>query len=175
MSAVEDALLGAAVADLSSWAVLRGTGPAFLPLLHRLSTGEVEKLAPGEGRPTVVTTPKGRILARLTVLHFGDAGIFVLAGPGTGARVISHLTKYALGEDIGLSDVTSSTKVLAVVGPRWTEAAEAMGVPGLASYATATIPDGTRVARTNGFDDEGLLILSDSTSRDLPRLTAEDF
>jgi folate-binding protein YgfZ len=176
VSALDDALLGAALVDLSSWARLRATGPAFLGLLHRLSTGEVERLAPGEGRTTVVTTPKGRILAKLVVLHFGDEGILTLSGPATSDRLLAHLTKYALGEDIGVSDVTGSTKAYAVVGPRWTEVAKAMGVSDLAPYATATTASGTRVARTNGFDDEGLLILSDgSLPEALPRLSPADF
>jgi folate-binding protein YgfZ len=175
VSALDDALDGAALVDLSTWARLRATGPAFLGLLHRMSTGEVEHLAPGEGRPTVVTTPKGRILAHLVVLHFGDEGVFALGGPGTGGKVISHLTKYALGEDIGLSDVTSSTKAYAIVGPRWADVAQAMGIAGLAPYATATTPDGARVARTNGFDDEGLVVLSTSPLAALPSLSPEEF
>jgi folate-binding protein YgfZ len=175
VSALDDALTGAALVDLSSWARLRATGPAFLGLLHRLSTAEVENLAPGEGRPTVVTTPKGRVLARLIVLHLGEEGILALSGPGTAESLRKHLTKYALGEDIGLSDVTSSTNAYAIVGPRWADAAQAMGVGGLAPYATATTTDGARVARTNGFDDEGLLVLSTSLSAALPSLSPEEF
>jgi len=171
---VEDALHGAAVADLSTWSRLLATGPAFLDLVHRLSTGDVLGLAPGEGRPTVVTTPKGRILARLILLHLGDEGILALSGPGTGDKVRAHVTKYALGENIGLNDVTSSTKAYAVVGPRWAETARAMGLPDLAPYATVTTPEGTRVARTNGFDDDGLLILSDRPPQDLPLLSSEE-
>ena len=170
---VEDALLGAAVADLSSWPRLLAKGPAFLGLVHRLSTGDVEKLAPGEGRPTVVTTPKGRILARLILFHLGEEGILALAGPGTGDKVRAHLTKYALGEDIGLSESTG--KAYAVVGPRWREVAATMGASDLTPYATTRRPDGALVARTNGFDDDGLLVLSDTLPEGLPLLSSGDF
>lgn len=179
MSAVTAALERAALADLSSWSRLRATGPAFLGLLHRLSTGDVEKLAPGEGRPTVVTTPKGRILSRAIVLLFEPRDVWTLSGPGTGSPLLSHLTKYALGEDIGLTDASSATSAHAIVGPGWTEVAKALGVADLAPYATTTTVDGLRVARTSGFDDEGLLILHEPgkpvpVPDDLPRLTSEE-
>jgi tRNA-modifying protein YgfZ len=172
MSALDAALERAAVADLSAWPRLLATGPAFLGLLHRLSTGDIEGLRPGEGRPTVVTTPKGRILARLIVLHLGDEGVLALSGPGTGDRVRAHLAKYALGEDIGLSDAPPGP-AHAIVGPRWRERAGASGAPDLEPYATATTAGGTRVARTNGFDDDGLLVLGHAPA-DLPRLSPQD-
>jgi folate-binding protein YgfZ len=171
VSALDAALERAAVADLSSWPRLIARGPAFLGLLHRLSTGEVAELQPGEGRPTVVTTAKGRILARLIVFHLGDEGILALGGPGTGDRVRTHLTKYALGEDIGLSDAPAGP-AYAIVGPRWLEVAKAIGIPDLAPFATAMTADGTRVARTNGFDDDGMLVFG--APPDAPSLSPEE-
>jgi folate-binding protein YgfZ len=174
VSALDAALERAAVADLSAWPRLLATGPAFLGLLHRLSTGDVEGLRPGEGRPTVVTTPKGRILARLIVLHLGGEGVLALGGPGTGDRVRAHLTKYALGEDIGLTDAPPAP-AYAIVGPRWREVARVLGAPDLAPYGTA-LTTGTppvRVARTNGFDGDGLLVLGEAPL-DAPRLSPQD-
>ena len=39
-------------------------------LLHRLSTNDIERLKPGEGTLTVLTTPIGRIIDLLTVTHW---------------------------------------------------------------------------------------------------------
>ena len=48
--------------DRSDLSRLVARGPDILSLLHRLSTADLQSLRPGEGRPTVLTSPKGRII-----------------------------------------------------------------------------------------------------------------
>jgi tRNA-modifying protein YgfZ len=150
------------VADRSDLARLIAIGPDILDLLHRLSTGDVKGLRPGEGRPTVLTNPKGRIVERLFVHHFGDDGVLLVAGPGAGARVLAHLRKFTFAEDTGLSDLTPTTAAYAVAGPLWAEAARAAGVPDLPPFGAASCLVGggrARAARTNGFDERGILVV----------------
>src|SRR6266498_2593468 len=59
-------------------------------LLHRLSTNDIERLRPGQGTRTVLTTPIGRIIDLLTV-HALDDGLLLVTGPGQGGPVWSHL------------------------------------------------------------------------------------
>jgi len=151
-----------AVADRSELGRLIATGPDLLGLLHRLSTGDVKGLRPGEGRETVITNAKGRIVERLFVHNLGDDGVLLLAGPDGAPRVLAYLRKFTFAENTGLSDVTATTFALALLGPRWMEAARAAGIPELApSGATSLTIAGVRVhaARTNGFDDNGVLVI----------------
>ncbi len=160
---LDAAVHACALADLTSWGRLIGTGPDLLDLLQRLGTGDVKGLAPGEGRPTVLTTAKGRIVERVTVHHLGADGVLLLCGPGAAPKVAAHLAKFTFAEVTGLTDVTGSTVAYALVGPLWAEAARAAGLPELPPYgaALAELAGATvRLARTNGFDPEGLVVVT---------------
>lgn len=159
---LEAAVSACAVTDRSDVARILATGPDLLSLLHRLSTGDVDSLAPGEGRTTVVTNAKGRIVERVSVHHLGAEGVLLVAGPGSSERLLAHLRRYTFAEDTGLSDITPKTFAYALVGPRWPEAALALGLPDLAPYAAAratlaTVP--VTVVRSSGFDAEGLMVV----------------
>lgn len=148
------------VADRTELARLVATGPDFLGLLHRLSTGDVASLAEGTGRPTVLTSPKGRIVERTTVHQLGADGVWILGGPQSADGVLAHLKKYTFAERTGLTDVTSETAAFAIVGPSWPDAARAAGLPPVAPYGAAAWPfEGTRafVFGTNGYDPDGVL------------------
>jgi len=159
------------VADRSDLARLLATGRDILDLLHRLSTGDVKGLKPGEGRPTVLTSAKGRIVERLFVHHLGPDGVLLVAGPGAGARVLAHLKKFTFAEDTGLSDLAPSTAAYAVVGPKWADASRAAALPELPPFGAASCTVGgvdARVVRTNGFDAGGVLVICKRS--DAPRV-----
>ena len=165
MSGLDAAERACAVADRSNLGRLIGTGPDLLGLLHRLSTGDVKTLHPGEGRETVLTNAKGRIIERVSVHHLGDAGVLLVTGSMASPRVLAHLRKFTFAENTGLEDVTAPTFAVALFGPRWNEAAAAIGIPELTPYgASACTIAGVRVhaARTNGFDAEGVLVIGPS-------------
>ena len=146
------ALVGCVLADRSDLARLRATGPDFLGLLHRLSTGDVAGLTAGEGRPTVITSPKGRIVERLFLHHLGHAGILVIAGAGNGPRVIEHLRRFTFAEKIGLSEITDETRQLVLVGPRAADALDAAGLNRPTPYGTTAIDIAGRSAQLLGED-----------------------
>jgi folate-binding protein YgfZ len=162
VSGLDAADVTCAVADRSDLGRLIATGPDLLGLLHRLSTGDVKDLRPGEGRPTVITNAKGRMVARLSVHHLGDDGVLLVAGPEAAPRVLAHLKKFTFAEKTGLGDVTAATFAFVLLGPRWAGAARAAGIPDLAPYGSSVCTlTGIRVhaARTNGFDAEGVLVI----------------
>jgi tRNA-modifying protein YgfZ len=159
-----------AIADRSNLGRLIATGPDFLGLLHRLSTGDVKELRPGQGRETVITNAKGRIVERVFVHHLGDDGVLVVAGPEGAPRVERHLKKFTFAENTGLSDVTAATFAFALFGPRWAEAARTAGIPELAPYESAGFALAgalVHAVRTNGFNADGVLVIGakDDASR----------
>jgi folate-binding protein YgfZ len=156
------ALLACGVADRSAQTRLLATGPDILDLIHRLSTGDVKTLGEGEGRPTVLTSAKGRIVERLSVHHFGREGVLLLAGVGAAVPILEHLRKYTFAERTELTDVTDATAAFALVGPKWRDASRAAGLPSVPAYgAVVTMLDTARVRvlGTNGFDDDGILVV----------------
>lgn len=114
------------LADGSNLTRLLATGPDYLDLLHRLSTGAVASLGPGQGRPTILTTAKGRIVERLFVHRRDEGGVLSVGGPGVGARVIEHLARYSFAEDLGLSEITHETFQFLLIGPCAPSAMEAI-------------------------------------------------
>lgn len=114
--------------DRSDLATLSASGPDFLGLLHRLSTGDVRGLLPGSGAETVLTSPKGRIVERLFVHHLGAAGVLAVAGAGSGPRVVEHIRRFTFAENTGLSEVSEATRLFALSGPRAAEALAALGL-----------------------------------------------
>jgi len=167
VSGLDAALASCAVADRSDLARLLGTGPDLLGLLHRLSTGDVRDLRPGEGRETVLTNSKGRIVERLSAHHLGDDGVLLIGGAGSAPRVLAHLQKFTFAEKTGLTDRTAATFAFALLGLKWADAAGAAGLPAVAPFGVGTCEIGgvqVHVVRTNGFNAEGILVIGDRAS-----------
>jgi tRNA-modifying protein YgfZ len=108
-------------------------------LLHRLSTNQIEKLTPGQGARTVLTTPIGRIIDLLTV-HRADDGLLLVTSPGSGLAVFRHLRKNIFYNDkVKLEDASESLAQLILYGPRAAELLGGLGLPavGLQPYGMA--------------------------------------
>lgn len=99
-------------------------------LLHRLSTNQIERLAPGQGADTVLTTPIGRIIDLLSVYALDDA-LLLVTSPGRGQAIFGHLRKNIFFNDkVKLEDATATLGQLALYGPRAAELLAARGLPG---------------------------------------------
>jgi folate-binding protein YgfZ len=168
LSAGEDELRAAfescALADRSADRYrLRATGPDMLDLLNRLSTAALAGLAPGAGKPTVLTTNKGRIVDYLLVFHLGEEGLLLTGAASRREAVEQHLKRYALTARIGLADASSETVELALIGPRARDAATAAGLPAPAPHATTTATvagSPVHVLGHDGLSRAGLALLA---------------
>ena len=107
----------AAFTDASEHGWLRLTGRDRLDLLHRLSTNNVRALSPGNGRPTVLTSPTGRVMALLTVYADTDAS-FVRPQPGQATGVARYLNSMIFWQDqVEVADLSRETAQFGVYGP----------------------------------------------------------
>jgi aminomethyltransferase len=112
------ALTTAALADESAAGRIFMRGRDRATLLHRLSTNDVERLKPGQGTRTVLTTPIGRIIDLLTVHALEDA-LLVLASRGQGGPVWAHLKKNIFFNDqVTLEPAGRTHGQLALYGPQ---------------------------------------------------------
>ena len=107
----------AALHDSTYVGRIKATGEDVLDLIHRISTNEVVSLRPGEGAPTVLTTDRGRILDLITVHNLGDQ-VLLLTSLQTREKVMQWIDKYTIVEDVALEDVTCTTAMLSVMGPK---------------------------------------------------------
>ena len=155
------------LADGSQLTRLAASGPDYLGLLHRLSTGDVATLEPGQGRITILTTPKGRIVERLFVHSLGPSGVLSVGGAGRGASVLEHLARFTFAENTGLTDWTTETFQFLLVGPQAATALDATGLerPGPLMTATATVGHTeVHVLGQDGLSAEGFSIVGPSGS-----------
>jgi len=98
--------------DLSrTFSRIRLSGSTRLDFLHRMSTGHVSGLQPGEGKTTVLTTPIGRMVDYLIVLAFDDSTLLI-GGGGNQDKVVRWLRKYIFfNDDVRVSDETAETRM----------------------------------------------------------------
>jgi aminomethyltransferase (EC 2.1.2.10) len=87
-------------------------------LLHRLSTNDIERLKPGEGTLTVLTTPIGRIIDLLTV-HALDDALLIVTSPDQGPPVFGHLRRNIFFNDQVTLEAAGRTHAqMALYGPQ---------------------------------------------------------
>jgi len=112
------ALQSAALHDEASAGRIFMRGRDRAALLHRLSTNDIERLRPGQGARTVLTTPIGRIIDLLTVHAFDDT-LLLVTSPGQGGAVWSHLKKNIFFQDqVTLEAAGRAYGQIALFGPR---------------------------------------------------------
>lgn len=134
-------------------------------LLHRLSTNQVEKLAPGHGTQTVLTSPIGRIIDLLAV-HALDDALLLETSPGRGPAIFAHLKKNIFFNDkVKVEDATATLGQLTLYGPRAAEALGAAGLPGadLVEFGIAAashIGEALYVVRTQPLGGAGFNLIA---------------
>ena len=112
------ALETAVLMDRSHEGRLESTGRDALDLIQRMSTNDVLSLANGEGRPTIFTSPIGRIIDRVTVYR-RDEPLLLLSEPGRGNAVRQYLQRNIFfNDDVRIADLSGTTHLFALHGPR---------------------------------------------------------
>lgn len=160
----EAAHRSAVVFDRSHEARLRVDGRDRLALIHRTSTNAVERLAPGEGRPTIFTNPNGRVIERAEVYAAADHAVLI-GGPGR-AAALQHVIRSNVffRDDVTVHDMAAATAMFAVHGPRAADVLDGAGanVSGLAlfGHASAQIAGGPAwIARAKPLRGDHLRVI----------------
>lgn len=123
---------GAGVISRHDWGRLRLTGADRADLLHRTTTGNLRGLAAGAGAPTILQTETAKIIDWLTVYERG-ADMLVVAGPGRGAEAAAWIDRIVIMDDVVVEDITATTGLLELCGPRAPEVAAALAGPAAAT------------------------------------------
>lgn len=107
----------AAMFDLSGWTQIAMTGNDRSKFLHNFCTNDIRGISAGAGCEAFMTSVQGKVLAHVLVLA-GERALTLLGVPGIAERIISHLSRYQISEDVAFDDRTASCALLLVVGPQ---------------------------------------------------------
>ncbi|MGH0030845.1 MAG: YgfZ/GcvT domain-containing protein [Myxococcota bacterium] len=110
--------------------------------LNGMISADVAALAPGEGAPALLLSPKGRILADMHVLNRGDV-FWLDTAQGRVDPLVAALDRYVIADDVTLANVSPDLCRASLEGPRLPDVLRALGV-------AAPPPDGCVEALVGG-------------------------
>lgn len=120
----------AVILDRSHEGRLLLRGRDYIGLMQRMSTNQLEGLADGEGRPTIFTTPNGRILDRVMIYRQSSDQALVITEPKRAAAFQEYLQRNIFFNDhVTLENTTGDTAQFTLHGPQADAVVEAL-LPG---------------------------------------------
>lgn len=96
---------GRGFVELADWTTVVLKGEDRLSFLHNMCTNDINKLSPGDYCEAFCTDVKGKIVAQVLVVAGVDQ-LTLLSVPGQAEKIISHLDRYIIREDVQIADVT---------------------------------------------------------------------
>jgi folate-binding protein YgfZ len=106
----------AGMVDLSARTRIELTGDDRAKFLHNLCTNEVRKLPPRAGCEAFLCDARGHVLFHIFIFCRPES-LVVETMPGEGARLLAHLDRYLIREQVALADRSPETCELLVAGP----------------------------------------------------------
>ncbi|MBA3362884.1 MAG: hypothetical protein H0T07_00600 [Actinobacteria bacterium] len=104
---------------LSGWRVIAVRGADAGAWLHDLVTADVEGLAAGQNRRSLLLTPTGRIRADFHVARIDDNTFLLLQAGEQPEGVDAILAPYVLSSDVELENRTERSSIVAVLFGAW--------------------------------------------------------
>ncbi|MBI1349062.1 hypothetical protein GC163_22550 [bacterium] len=109
-----------AIQQTAAWFPLPGRtsievrGKDRATFLHNFCTNEIKKLQPGQGCEAFFCNAKGRVIGHGSIFATNDA-LWIDSVPGQSQKLIAHLDRYLIREDVTLTDQTSASLALCSV------------------------------------------------------------
>jgi folate-binding protein YgfZ len=106
---------GRAVLELAGWSSISVTGADRQAFLTNFCTNDIKRLVPGASCEAFFTNVKGRIVGQGWI-NCRDNELVIVGTPGQGPRLVEHLDRYVIREDVKLRDTTGERTLLLVAG-----------------------------------------------------------
>jgi folate-binding protein YgfZ len=106
---------GAAWMDVSARGRIIVRGRDRARLLHNITSNEVKKMTPGMSSYAFLLSPQGRIQADLNLLCLADH-FLIDTEPALREKVMQHIKRYIIADQVELEDITAASAALAVEG-----------------------------------------------------------
>ncbi|HEY6447392.1 MAG TPA: folate-binding protein [Acidobacteriaceae bacterium] len=116
------------VFDLGYRTFLRAGGKDRVRWLNGMITQNVKGMEPGEAAYTLVLTPQGRIQGDADLFVHQDV-MFLETDRSQSERLLSHLRRYIIMDEVQLEQLDAETTALGIAGPRAEEILEKLGAP----------------------------------------------
>jgi aminomethyltransferase len=116
----------AAWIDLSARGQIRAIGEDRARLLHAMSTNDVNGLGENRGLYAFFLTAQGRIIADANIYNLGGS-LWLDTEPETREKLLAHLDKYIIADDVTLEDETKNWAVVGLEGPEALDRAAKLG------------------------------------------------
>jgi folate-binding protein YgfZ len=144
------ALSAAVLMERSHEGRLLLTGRDRLAIMHRISTNDLQSLPPGEGQPTIFTTPTARVIDRATVYALPGERVFVVTEPGRGEALKQYLQRNVFfNDELRISDASSERRQFTLHGA----AAD--------QVIAAAYPDAATLPVLGSLERDGMIIARD--------------
>jgi folate-binding protein YgfZ len=111
----------AILVDQSQRGKIEVRGADAARFLHNLTTNDILHLSPGSGCEAFLTTTKAKVVAYLLIYRAASAELPVFdidVAPGAGGKVIAHLDRYLISEQVEFADHTAPFAQMHLAGPR---------------------------------------------------------
>jgi folate-binding protein YgfZ len=95
--------------ELPGWSSISVTGADRQVFLHNFCTNDIKRLVPGASCEAFFTNVKGRIIGHGVVGCRSDE-LVIVCSPGQTSRLIEHLDRYIIREDVQLFDTSDFRK-----------------------------------------------------------------
>lgn len=123
---------GSALVDLTSRTQIELTGADRAAFLQRLCTNDLRKLAPGAGCEAFLTSVQGKVIAHVFIFCLQDSLVLETV-PGQEQKLLQHLDRYLIRENVVLTARTQDWAELLLSGP---------AAPGILTQAGLPVPAG---------------------------------
>jgi folate-binding protein YgfZ len=101
--------------ELANWSSVTLTGADRQKFLNNFCTNEVGKLQFGESCEAFLTNVKGKVIGHF-LAHARDSELVLITVPGQAAKIIEHLDRYIIREDVQLRDTTAERRYVLLAG-----------------------------------------------------------
>lgn len=101
--------------ELANWTSITLTGQDRQAFLNNFCTNEVKRLQAGERCEAFILNVKGKILGH-GLVECRDEKLVFITVPGQAERLIAHLDRYIIREDVQLRDTTAERKFVLIAG-----------------------------------------------------------
>ncbi len=156
---------GAGIFDISHMGRTKISGPGATALLQRLTTNDVDSLAPSEAQYSLLTNPSGGIIDDIIVYRESADAYLVVINASNTEKDLSWIRSHA-ETDVEIADNTAATAMVAVQGPTAPAmVAELAEDPGLLSLRRFQYKHGTicqapaTVCRTGYTGEDGFELI----------------
>ena len=154
------------------------TGADRAKFLHNFCTSEIRKLPEGRGCEAFITTGQGKVFDFILVFA-GPESLTIASPPGSGERLVAHLDRYLIREQVELHDRSHAWTEFVVAGPEAAALLTRLGItePPAGPWGETLVELGGQPVRVRSTAEFGVpayaLVVANESREHVARLLSE--